>query len=120
MQHIILGRKGEFLASEYLKKANYKIRELNYRVGRSEIDIIAVHGKYIVFVEVKTRSENTLKEPEMAVNWRKQRNIIKTAHAYIVQHQLSKMEARFDIIGIRYKDDKKMNILHIPNAYYAS
>ncbi|MEG1572622.1 MAG: YraN family protein [Bacteroidales bacterium] len=118
MEPTILGKKGETWACEYLQKAKYKIREVNYRAGRNEIDIIASQGRYIIFVEVKTRTYNTICDPEQAVNWKKQQAIIKTAHAYILKHQLSQMEARFDIIGIRYKNDKNMHILHIPNAYY--
>ena len=74
-QHNELGKIGEQKAAEYLKKKGYKILERNYKYKNLEIDIIAQRKTDLVFVEVKTRSDNTLFEPEDAVNYQKQRNI---------------------------------------------
>jgi len=51
-----LGKKGEDLAADYLRKKGYRILKRNWRSGRNEVDIIADNNEYIVFVEVKTRS----------------------------------------------------------------
>ena len=75
-----LGQKGEETAALYLRRKGYKIIEQNYRYSRlGEIDLIAQEGKDLVFVEVKTRSSLSFAEPEEAVNYQKQKRIIKLA-----------------------------------------
>ena len=59
----IKGAKGEDEAVDILVKKGYKILERNWVSGKLEIDIIATTGKYVVFVEVKTRHSNAYAEP---------------------------------------------------------
>ena len=71
-----LGKKGEDLAVEHLWGKGYKILNRNWKSGKHEIDIIAENKDFIVFVEVKTRSENFLMSPASAGSTReKQRSI---------------------------------------------
>ncbi|GAI75687.1 unnamed protein product [marine sediment metagenome] len=72
-----IGRFGENVASKFLKDKGYKIKERNYRTFLGEIDIICESKGNIIFVEVKTRRSDKFGYPEEAVNFIKQRKIIK-------------------------------------------
>jgi putative endonuclease len=114
--NIQLGRRGEEVASDFLRKKGYKIRDTNWRIGKNELDLIAEEGKILVVVEVKTRRSNVIAEPETSVTRDKQRAIIRAANAYVRMKQLN-MEVRFDIISIVMTEDQE-RINHIPDAFY--
>jgi len=96
-----LGQKGEETAALYLRRKGYKIIEQNYRYSRlGEIDLIAQEGKDLVFVEVKTRSSLSFAEPEEAVNYQKQKRIIKLAQGYLLNQKLDQVSCRFDVVSI--------------------
>ena len=68
----LLGRAGEKLAVDFLKKKGFKILKTNYKTVVGEIDIIAQDREYIVFIEVKTRSSDNYGLPREAVDRKKQ------------------------------------------------
>ena len=111
-----LGKQGEDIASSFLVEKGYKIVARNLKMGANEIDIIAENEDFLVFIEVKTRSENYLEHPRSAVMASKQKSIIKTADLYIRRYNIDK-ESRFDIITIIKKNDK-FEIVHIEDAFY--
>jgi putative endonuclease len=111
-----LGRKGEEHASAYLINKGYRILFRNWKWGTHEIDIIAENKNFIVFVEVKTRSENFMEEPAKAVPVAKQKSIIKAADGYIQRFKIDK-ESRFDIVSI-IKKNEEFEIDHIEDAFY--
>jgi len=94
----------------------FKIIERNWRHRRKEIDIIAEYQDFIVFVEVKTRENNSFGNPEDFVSRKQQRHIIEAANEYITKKDINK-EARFDIIAITNNFDHE-EIVHIPDAFY--
>ena len=59
-KRLMLGKRGEKVAARFLKRKGCKIVQRNYRCNFGEIDLIAANGEYLVFVEVKTRSDNSL------------------------------------------------------------
>ena len=111
-----LGRKGEDLATGHLKNAGYRILFRNWKWGKHEIDIIAENKDMIIFVEVKTRSEDYQMHPSTAVTSEKQKSIILAADGYLQKFKADK-ESRFDVITIIKKDDS-FNIDHIEGAFY--
>ena len=111
-----IGYVGEHVASNFLTKHGYSIMNTNWRAGHLEIDIIAKKDKFIVFVEVKTRSGTYFQQPFQAVNKRKQQFIIKAANVYIEKFEID-LEARFDIISI-VKTNAVYEIEHIEDAFY--
>jgi putative endonuclease len=111
-----LGQKGESLAEDYLKKAGFKILFRNWRWGRHEIDIIAENQDYIIFAEVKTRSENYQLDPVKSITRDKRRSIITAANGYIQKFCIDK-ESRFDIITL-VKNADSYKIDHIEGAFY--
>lgn len=111
-----LGKDAEELAVIYLKRKNYQILEVNYRVGHKEIDIICRDDRTIVFVEVKYRSVSHFGYPEDFVNEKKRQNIKEIAFHYLESFDRL-TPIRFDIISIA-KDGTVSDILHFEDAFY--
>ena len=112
----ILGNKGEDIAVGYLKKSGYKILLRNWKWGKHEIDIIAEKDDMIVFVEVKTRSENPKEHPRTAITVEKQKSMIYAADGYIQKFKIDK-ESRFDVLLIIMQGENPQFEL-IDNAFY--
>lgn len=91
----------ENVAKELLIKNGYTIVETNYRCRIGEIDIIARNEGYLVFVEVKYRSNANLGNPLEAIDYKKQLKIRRCAQDYLQRRGLSENTlCRFDAIGI--------------------
>ncbi|HIP47742.1 MAG TPA: YraN family protein [Lutibacter sp.] len=116
-EHNELGDLGEQIATDLLLKKGYKIIERNWRYLKSEIDIIAKKDpETLVIVEVKTRSNSFIGNPEEFVTPKKIKLLVKAANEYVVSRKLD-VEVRFDIIAI-VKNSKYQNIDHLENAFY--
>jgi putative endonuclease len=111
-----LGQTGENLAIAFLEKAGYKIRHKNWKSGKRELDIVAETSDFIVFVEVKTRTDDQWMDPRNAITREKQRSIIYAADGYIHSYNVNK-ESRFDVIIVMGKEEP-FKIEHIENAFY--
>ncbi len=112
------GKRGEAVACLYLKKNKYKILDTNWRFRRYELDIVATNDKELVVVEVKTRSENYLVAPELAVDRTKIRHIVIATDAYIRMKDIS-LPIRFDVMCLVRKKDSYVVEQHIKDAFYA-
>ena len=100
MSNFELGIWGEKEAVKFLKKRKYKVIEQNYRCKLGEVDIIAMQGAYLVFVEVKTRASNRYGLPMEAVDEIKQRKLILLAQYYQKSKGLLDLPIRFDVVQI--------------------
>ncbi len=78
-----IGNQGELVAIQYLERSGYQILEKNYRIGRGEIDIIAIREDLLVFAEVKTRSYHYYSLVEDKVSWYQRQKIKQTASRYL-------------------------------------
>ncbi len=116
-EHIILGRKGEELAKQYLEAGGYEILDENWRFGKAEVDLIAYLNKTIIFVEVKTRTGNAFGEPEDFVDSVKQNLLISAADEFIELMDFNG-EARFDIIAILFDQQGNHRLNHIQDAFW--
>lgn len=109
-----IGNDYENKAAEYLKQEGFSIIERNFYSRNGEIDIIARDGRYLVFVEVKYRSDNSCGNPLEAVNASKQKRICRTAFYYCQKNGYGDTTpCRFDVIAI----EGKQKIVHIKNAF---
>lgn len=96
-----VGTVYEKLAGGFLEQQGYEILEYNFRCRMGEIDIVARDGDYLVFVEVKYRSNGRTGSPLEAVDARKQRVISKVASYYCLTHGYGETKpCRFDVIAI--------------------
>lgn len=122
-----LGIDGESLAAGYLSECGYTILERNYISRFGEVDIVAKSpdGKYLCFVEVKTRrSDKNIASGLESVPLTKQRKIIKTAEYFIVRNRKTvereNLQPRFDCIGVNLDaSGNHPEFLHITNAFDA-
>lgn len=115
-EHNALGKIGENAAADYLTHQGYTIRDRNWRKNHLELDIVAEKDGLLVVVEVKTRTRTVYQDPQDAVNWKKIKNVIVAADAYIKHFRLD-MPVRFDILTVVGKQDK-FQIEHICDAFY--
>lgn len=104
----LLGNQGERLAHRYLLSLGWIILERHYQDKLGEIDLIGVDGRTVVFVEVKTRS-NDLSEPTESVDEEKQKRITRAAKAYVKWHGLTEKSCRFDVIAITWPKCQQPN-----------
>ena len=111
----IVGSAGEDKAIKFLKKNKYKIIIKNYQTYFGELDIVCQKEGFIIFVEVKTRSENYMVSGRDAVSPSKQKKIIKAAMQYLQTHKTD-LQPRFDVVEITLKNGKD-EIVHIENAF---
>jgi putative endonuclease len=115
-ERLSLGRWGEEEAVRYLRRQGMKILERNLRTPVGEIDIIARHGKILVFVEVKTRKSDAFGTPQEAVGPFKQRQILRTAQWYLGDGRGKGLQPRFDVIAVR-PSPEGARVEHIPDAF---
>ena len=96
-----IGKVYEKRAGAYLEQHGYKVIEYNFQSRQGEIDIIAKDGEYLVFVEVKYRTDSHAGNPFEAVNRSKQRTISKVASYYCLTHGYGvDTPCRFDVLAI--------------------
>lgn len=95
-----IGAEYEKKAGEYLKALGYEILEYNYRCKMGEIDIVARDGEYLVFCEVKYRTDERKGHPAEAVGSGKQRTLSKCALLYLMAHGLEDEACRFDVVSV--------------------
>ncbi len=110
-----IGNEGESRACTHLESLGFKIRDRNWQHGHDEIDIIAENKEFVIFVEVKTRKNNAFGSPEIFVDRKKQRFMIRAANEYIRRYNVEK-EARFDIVAITMNEPD--GLVHLPDAFY--
>lgn len=95
----LLGRWGEALAAEYLRRRGYRVVAAGYRSRFGEIDLIAETGKYIAFIEVKLRKDDSFAPARAFVDARKQNRIRTTAQLYLAARPTA-LQPRFDVAEI--------------------
>lgn len=116
----LLGRWGESLAANYLRKKGYRLIGTNYRCRMGEIDLIAENRKYLIFVEVKLRKNADFAEAREFVDRRKQERIKRTAELFLSTREGTEKYVRFDIIEIYAPDGmatKKPALRHWEDAF---
>jgi len=102
-----VGRLGEKEARKFLKKRGYRIREVGFRCPRGEIDIIAQKKDYLVFVEVRTKSNLDFGTPEESITDAKKKKLISLALTYTSTHQNLPSLWRIDVVAIEVDDKGK-------------
>jgi putative endonuclease len=112
----IFGLRGEELACDELARRGYTIVERRYRTRAGELDIVARHRDYVVFIEVKARSDASFGEPEEAVTEQKQQKMVWMATDYLTRHGLHDVPCRFDVVAIN-SEVEPANVVVIEDAF---
>jgi putative endonuclease len=111
-----LGEAGERIAEAWLVQRGWRILERRFRNGHRDLDLVAEQGGTIAFVEVKTRQGNEFGHPIEAVDWRKQRELGRSAAVWIARHGHAEQMFRFDVVGVLIKGGS-VRVRHVENAF---
>ena len=112
-----LGRTGEKRAERFLRRQGFRIVTRNYTCPGGEIDLVALDGETVVFVEVKTRTDRDHAEPHEAVNGPKQRRLARAARFFLAQTEGLDRACRFDVIAITRETPRRLHVEHFPEAF---
>ena len=115
-EHNDLGVIGEKLAQNFLLKNAYEILDVNWHYGHKEIDIVALNNQTLHVIEVKTRYQDYIQQPQTAVNYKKQKMLIEAANAYLFKNKIN-LPVQFDIISI-VTNPRFKKFEHIQDAFY--
>jgi putative endonuclease len=115
-----MGIQGEHVAAKWLHVHGWEIAERRFRNGRRDIDLVATRneelGRTVAFVEVKTRASADFGGPVSAVNWRKQRELCRSAKVWMSRFQKPGDTFRFDVIGV-ILGQENVRVQHVENAF---
>jgi putative endonuclease len=100
-----LGKRGEDLACQELKRRGYAILDRRFRTRCGELDIVAKDGNVFVFVEVKARSGCRFGTPFESLTWQKRQRLSSMAESYLFLKRLSGVACRFDVVSILESPD---------------
>ncbi|MEG1857357.1 MAG: YraN family protein [Pseudoflavonifractor sp.] len=115
----LLGRWGEAVIAEELRRKGYRILAAGYRCRFGEIDLIAADDKYIIFTEVKLRKDDRFAPGRVFVDGRKQGRIRTTAEVYLAQYP-TELQPRFDVAEVYAPaglETKNPQIVYFENAF---
>src|SRR5688572_19868677 len=110
------GELGERVAERWLVRHGWRVLQRRFRNGRRDIDLVAERDGLVAFVEVKARRGDRFGDPVEAVNWRKQRELARSAAVWIDRHGRPTDSYRFDVIGVLLEGNS-VRIKHIENAF---
>ncbi len=118
-RHLAAGRWGEQQAVRFLKSKGFKILGERVRAGKhDELDIIAQDRTSLVFIEVKTRRNETFGRPFAAVGKEKRRRLARAAVAYLKKQNTEPEYIRFDVVEVVGEPGgNPPEIRHIENAF---
>ena len=103
-----LGLRGEALAVEELTRCGYTILNRNWRCQAGEIDVIAEHDGWLVFVEVRARRGQSLGTPEASITPAKQARLIQVAECYLDETGAGDIDWRIDVVAIEFSRSGKL------------
>ena len=115
VDRISIGKRGEEAAKSALEEMGFEILERNWRFGHKEIDIIAASEDGIRFVEVRSRVEPVLLEPERTVGSVKKEKLVSAARAYMRMNRIT-CEAFFDIVAVTFSP-QGVKVDYFPDAF---
>jgi putative endonuclease len=95
-----LGQRGEALAAAELARRGYTILQRNWRCSHGEVDIVAEHEGWLVFVEVRTRRGSIMGTPEASITPAKRTRLIRVAQQYLLDCELDEVDWRIDVVAV--------------------
>lgn len=112
-----LGARGERAAARFLKGKGYRILATNWRCEGGEVDIIARHGEWLVFTEVKTRQDEFV-TPEEQVHTFKEGRMRHAADVYLTRFRGNPPLVRFDVVAVIWPSEaRRPTIRHLEHAF---
>ena len=116
----IRGRDAEDAAARHLTRAGLVVVERNVRFRQGELDLVCREGDVWVFVEVKCRRARWDDGPGAAVEWWKQRRLVRLAQQYLKWKRLGDVRCRFDVVLVTLDDAGELHVRYLPAAFDAT
>jgi putative endonuclease len=114
------GTRSERAAARYLKRLGYRILVRNYRCPAGELDIVAVDGDCLVFIEVRSTEKDSAAGPAASVDMGKQRRLTQLALTFLRRYSLLGCRARFDVVTVCWPENaREPRCEHYRNAFEA-
>ncbi|MFA6082509.1 MAG: YraN family protein [Patescibacteria group bacterium] len=113
MENKQVGRIGEDIATDFLRKLHFKIIGRNVIRAGVEADILAEDGKCVVIVEVKTKTSDEYGLPQEMVGPAKQHQLIRFAKSYLSEY--GEVAIRIDVVAVTLTNDEPV-IEHLKNC----
>jgi putative endonuclease len=110
------GELGERIAERWLKRQGWRVVQRRFRSGHRDIDLVVERDGTVAFVEVKARKGLAFGDPVEAVNWSKQKELVRSASVWIDRHGRPAESYRFDVVGVLVEGDR-VRVRHVPNAF---
>ena len=110
------GELGERIAERWLRRQGWRVVQRRFRNGRRDIDLVVEREGTVAFVEVKARRGELFGGPVEAVNWQKQKELVRSAHVWIDRHGRESESYRFDVVGVLVNGER-VRVRHVPNAF---
>jgi putative endonuclease len=112
-----LGRRGESAAEAALTARGLRVIGRRVRTRGGEIDLVALDGPVVVFVEVKTRRGTGYGSAAAAVTPRKQRRLARLALGYLARREWLERSTRFDVVEVYARGDGSLTVRHVEDAF---
>ena len=114
----LLGQWGEKYSHGFLKKQGFKTLTRNFSCKTGEIDLVMVDtDRTIVFIEIRTRADETFNSVESSITAPKKARLLRTARYFITTHNIEDRPFRFDIVTIVLPPKGPPQIRHYKNAF---
>ena len=110
------GALGERIAERWLRRRGWRVVQRRFRNGHRDIDLVVERDGTVAFVEVKARRGPEFGGPVQAVNWRKRKELQRSAMVWIDRHGREAESYRFDVVGVLV-DGAEVRICHVENAF---
>jgi putative endonuclease len=110
------GELGERIAERWLRRRGWRVVQRRFRSGHRDIDLVVAQGDVVAFVEVKARRGAEFGDPVEAVNWNKQRQLVRSASVWIERHGRPSESYRFDVVGVLVQGER-VRVRHVANAF---
>jgi putative endonuclease len=110
------GELGERIAERWLRERGWRVVQRRFRSGHRDIDLVVELDGLVAFVEVKARRGPEFGGPVAAVNWRKQKELGRSARVWIDRHGRPAESYRFDVVGVLVSGDR-VRIRHVADAF---
>ena len=112
------GLEGERVAARWLRARGWRILAHRFRIGHRDIDLVVERDRTVAFVEVKARRGSRFGDPVQAVDWRKQRELARSAAVWVERRGEAGLAYRFDVIGVLFTPSG-VRVRHVEQAFFA-
>lgn len=113
------GRRAEKAAERVLRRRGYRIVARNLHLAGGEIDLVALDGRTVCFIEVRARSSDRLGSALESVTRKKRRQLTKLARSFLQARGLEGVETRFDVAAVEPAEDGSLKVTILTDAFDA-